>query len=122
MTELWRLGVKDLVPSSNQPIRPDWSPYEAQRVIREPGVAVYFVRGGRHLVMAQDRYWRLVDNIRSLAMAIEGLRKMQRHGSGIMLERAFAGFAALPAPDAREPWWTILGVSPQASQSEIRTA
>ena len=79
MTELRRLGVKDPVLSSNQPIRPDGSPYAAQRMIRDPGVAVYFVRDCRHLVMAQDRYWRMVDNIRSLAMAIEGLRKMQRH-------------------------------------------
>ena len=122
MTELRRLEAKDPVLSSNQPIRRDGAPYAARRIIHDPGVTVYFVRGGRPLVMAQNRYWRLVDNIRSLALAIEGLRKMQRHGGGIMLERAFAGFAALPAPDARAPWWTILGVSPQASQSEIRAA
>ena len=72
--------------------------------------------------MTLDRYWRMVDNIRSLAMAIEGLRKMQRHGGSIMLERASAGFAAMPAPDAQAPWWTILGVSPQASQRDIRAA
>ena len=90
MTELRRLEAKDPVLSSNQPIRRDGAPYAARRIIHDPEVAVYFVRGGRPLVMAQDRYWRLVDNIRSLALAIEGLRKLQRHGGGIMLERASA--------------------------------
>lgn len=122
MSELRRLEARDPVLSSNQPVRRDGAPYATRRLIYDPGVAVYFVRGGRSLVMAQDRYCRVLDNIRSLALAIEGLRKMQRHGGGIMLERAFAGFAALPPPDAAVPWWQVLGVHAKASQKEVRAA
>ena len=46
--------------------------------------------------MAQDRFRILRYNIRSLALAVEGFRQMQRNGNGSFLERAFARFRALP--------------------------
>ena len=54
--------------------------------------------------MAQDQHLGLLDDIRSLSLAIEGLRQMQRQGGRVMLERAFAGFAALPTPGSGPPW------------------
>lgn len=107
--ELGRLDAKNVVLSTNQPLRRDGYPYAAKRLIRDPGVAVYFVRGGRPLVMAQDRYDKLIDNIRSLAISIEGLRKMERHGGHLMVERAFRGFEALPAPESEQPWHRVFG-------------
>ena len=38
-----------------------------------------------------------------------------------MLERAFAGFAALPAPGVRH-WWDVLGVPAFASTEQIKAA
>ncbi len=106
--ELRRIGATNIVVSTNQPLRQDGAPYAQQRNIQDVGVAVYFTRNGKSLVMAQDRFWSIIGNMRSLTMAIEGLRQMERHGGAVMLERAFDGFAALPAP---EDCWSILGMS-----------
>jgi hypothetical protein len=105
--ELTRIGAQNIVVSTNQPLRIDGAPYAQQRNIDDVGVAVYFTRNGKSLVMAQDRFWSIIGNMRSLTMAIEGLRQMERHGGAVMLERAFDGFAALPPP---EDCWTILGI------------
>jgi len=105
--ELRRIGAKNIVVSTNQPVRKDGYPYAQERSIPDVGVAVYFTRNGKSLVMAQDRFWTVLGNMRSLTMAIEGLRQMERHGGATMLERAFDGFTALPAPD---DCWTVLGV------------
>lgn len=105
--ELTRIGASNIIISTNQPLRNDGYPYAQQRNIQDTGVAVYFTRGGKALVMAQDRFWSVIGNMRSLTMAIEGLRQMERHGGAVMLERAFDGFAALPPP---EDCWSILGL------------
>lgn len=105
--ELKRIGADHVVVSTNQMLRNDGIPYAQVRKINDPGVAVYFKRRGKPLVMAQDRFDTVMGNIRSLTMAIEGLRQMERHGGAVMLERAFDGFAALPPP---EDCWTILGM------------
>jgi hypothetical protein len=106
--ELRRIGASRIVVSTNQPVRADGLPYAQQRAIHDPGVAVYFMRGKKALVMAQDRFDTVIGNMRSLAMAIEGLRQMERHGGATMMERAFDGFAALPAPD---DCWKILQIA-----------
>ena len=109
MRELKLLGAANIVMSTNQPIRRDGMPYAAKRNIVDPGAAVYFMLNGRTYCMAQDRYRMLQDNIRSLAISIEGMRQMQRHGGGHMMNRAFEGFAALPTPAPKRPWNEILG-------------
>lgn len=106
--ELRRIGATNIVISTNQPLRNDGFPYAQQRNISDVGVAVYFTRNGKSLVMAQDKFWSIIGNMRSLTMAIEGLRQMERHGGAVMLERAFDGFAALPPPP---DCWTILGMT-----------
>lgn len=106
--ELSRIGATNVIVSTNQPLRGDGIPYAQTRRIDDHGVAVYFTRRGKPLVMAQDRFDTIMGNMRSLTMAIEGLRQMERHGGAVMLERAFDGFAALPPPD---DCWTILGMN-----------
>src|SRR5580704_3939230 len=69
--------------------------------------AVYFTRGTQLLVMAQDAYDSDAANLRSIGRAIEGMRTLERHGGGAMMDRAFAGFAALPAPRS---CWETLGI------------
>ena len=105
--ELKRIGGTDIVVSTNQPLRNDGVPYAQLRNINDVGVAVYFKRRNKALVMAQDRFDTIIGNMRSLTMAIEGLRQMERHGGAVMLERAFDGFLALPPA---EDCWAILGI------------
>lgn len=114
--ELGRLGAKLVVISTNIALRIDGEPNAsaARTQQRDPGVAVYFMLKGKQMVMAQDNYQEIAANVRSLALAIEGMRQLDRHGGGTMMERAFAGFAALPAPDGvkpKRPWWAVLNYS-----------
>lgn len=120
--ELRRIGAKNIVVSTNQPLRIDGAPYAQQRNIQDVGVAVYFTRGGKSLVMAQDRFWSVIGNMRSLTMAIEGLRQMERHGGAVMMERAFTGFAAIAPPDWKKPWREVFGLKPdwRGSVDELR--
>ena len=120
--ELRLLRVENVIVSTNQPLRRDGLPYAATRRIDDPGAAVYFDLDGRALVLAQDRYWPLVDNLRSIALAIEGMRKMQRHGGDHMMERAFTGFAALPPPAEGQKWWRVLGVQSTCTLNAARLA
>lgn len=105
--EIRRIGGTDIVISTNQPVRGDGLPYAQTRNITDPGVAVYFMRRGKPVVMAQDRFDTVMGNMRSLALAIDGLRQMERHGGARMLERAFAGFTAISPPESH---WSILGI------------
>lgn len=113
--ELGRLGAKNIVLSSNLTLNTFHRPYTKQSGISDPGIAVYFTLNGRNMVMARDAYadWR--DNIRSLGLAVEAFRALHRHGGAHMMERAFAGFAALPAPGAAKSarsWREVLGFTP----------
>ena len=116
--ELRRIGATKIVISTNQPVRQDGYPYAQQRVIHDPGVAVYFMCNKKALVMAQDRFWSIIGNMRSLTMAIEGLRQMERHGGATMLERAFDGFLALPPPSQNKPWRQVMGFAEGKTISE----
>jgi len=113
MRELRLLGAGNIVISSWLPLRQDGMPYAdaARRKIEEPGCAVYFTMKGRQMVIARDLYWNVHDNLRSIVLAISGLRLMQRHGGSHMLERAFEGFKALPSPYGVKTWREILGLS-----------
>lgn len=130
--ELERMGAVNVVVSSNLQRRLDGGILARQSGITDPGIAVYFSWKKASYVMARDQFDRAEDNLRSLALAIEGLRQMERHGGSYMMERAFTGFAALPPPDAPiempgadatpEPWYEVLGVSRSAPWSSIRSA
>lgn len=111
MKELERLGARGVVLSTNLPLRLDGQPYAdaARRQMPDPGVAVYFTYKGRQMVMAQDAFQYIAANMRSLGLAIEAMRSLERHGGGTMMERAFTGFAALPAPKGH---WERLGIKP----------
>ena len=114
--ELGRLNARGVVLSSNVPLRLDGQPRANAAGARmdDPGVAVYFTYKGKPMVMAADTYSNVAANLRSLALAIEALRQLERHGGGVMMERAFAGFTALPAPEGSQPkraWWTVLNYS-----------
>lgn len=117
--EMKLLGTKLVVVSSNLPLRADGMPRAdvARYRIDDPGVAVYFTLKDRQMVMARDAFDSVYDNLHSLVIAVEHLRGLERHGGGAMLERAFAGFTALPGPAvaaAHKTWRELLGFLPDA--------
>lgn len=112
LAELKRLGAAGVVVSSWLPLRNDGKPRAdaARQKLADPGVAVYFQLRGRPMVMARDSFTNVHDNLHSIGHAIAHLRGLERHGGAAMMERAFGGFLALPAPgDHTEHWTTILG-------------
>ena len=122
MRELDRIGAKHVVLSTNYEPRADGLPRSGQRRPDDTGVAVYFLLKGKQMVMACDRHARAEENLRSLALAIEAMRQLERHGGGVMMERAFSGFEALPPPDVDRHWWEVLSVPERADLEQIHTA
>lgn len=118
LEEVWKHKPTSVTLSTNfQPGKN--GPQEGRRRPEDEAVAVYFQRKGKPYVMACDRYGDAEGNMRSLALALEAMRQLERHGGGTMMERAYEGFAALPAPKS---WWEILGVTQAASVAEIEAA
>lgn len=113
-SELRLMGARNVVISSNVPLRQDGLPYasEISRRYDDPGVAVYFTLKGKALSMARDSYNTPWENIRSLILAIDAIRSIERHGGSTMMERAFSGFAAIAPPSWKKPWRQVFGVEP----------
>lgn len=111
LLELERLQVDDIVISSNVTLH-------GGRPL-DPGVAVYFRRKDRRLVMAQDRFITVAGNLRSLGLAVEAMRQLERHGGGTFMERAFTGFVAIAPPSWKKPWREVFGVGPNWHEAEF---
>lgn len=117
--ELRRMGVRLPVLSTNVVLRQDGIPYANRKPPEDPGIAVYFEYKGKQFTFACDRYDRVHKNIKATAKTIEALRGIERWGTGEMVQQAFAGFAALPAPEAKKPWWEVLEVPHYAPWGDI---
>lgn len=119
LAELARMGVRrdDVVVSTNVRTRLDGLPRSDQRKPEDPGAAVYWTDPFDHgrrapRVMAIDRYTDVADNLAAIAATLEAMRAIERHGGAAILERAFTGFTALPAPGqtTARSWREVLGV------------
>lgn len=104
--ELKKLGASEIAISTD-------------RTGIDEGVAVYFTLRGEPRVMACDRYNTQLANMRSLGLAVQAMRQLERHGGGAMADRAFVGFAALPPPRS---CWDILGIEPASDRTVIERA
>ena len=126
LDELQRLGVHqdDVVVSTNLQTRLDGLPRSNQARPGDPGVCVYWKPAKSPMrCMAVDRYDEVQDNLAAVAATLEAMRSIERHGGAAILDRAFTGFAALPAPvGGKRDWWTVLELPSTASQAEIRDA
>jgi hypothetical protein len=121
--ELRMLGATDVILSTNVPTRRDGNPYASgYGRVGDPGAAVYFVWKKAPRVMACDRYDEVRKNVRALALCIEAMRALSRHGVSEMLDRAFRGFTALPAQGGAASWSEVLGVPSDASRDEVHEA
>jgi hypothetical protein len=94
-------------------------PYAIAREPNDRGAAVYFTLKGQQMCFACDRWDCVADNIQAIRKTIEALRGIERWGTGDMVQQAFNGFVALPAPPSA---WKVLGVKPGASWTEINEA
>jgi hypothetical protein len=110
MNELRRLGATDIVVSTNVPVKADGLLYADNKRLDDPGIAVYFKYKKKSLVMARDGFISVAGNLRSLTLAIDGMRQLERHGGSFMLEKAFTGFLAIAPPDWKKPWRQVFGV------------
>jgi hypothetical protein len=110
MEQIRLLGGRLPILSSDLELRRDGLPYANQREPADKGVAVYFEWKGQQRVFACDRWDRIKDNIRALEKTIEAIRGIERWGASDMLERAFTGFTALPAPGAKRHWREVLAI------------
>lgn len=120
--ELRAMGIPEsrVVISSDLRVRLDGRPYTDQAWSKmDPGAAVYWVDRGKTRCMAIDHYTRLPDNLAAIAATIEAMRAIERHGGALILDRAFTGFTALPAP---EQWFQVLGVPASATREQITAA
>ena len=111
--ELMRLGVgdrHDIITSTNIEVRLDGFPYSNRPEPLDPGVSVYWRMPAEKdtKCMAVDRYDRVAGNIAAVAATVSAMRAIERHGGAEILDRAFTGFIALPAPG---DWRKILGLS-----------
>jgi hypothetical protein len=113
LAELARMGIdrQDVVISTNILLRLDGLPRSGQRAPRDPGAAVYWeTRKRERMVMAIDQYTKVEQNLAAIAATLEAMRAIERHGGAQILDRAFTGFTALPAPSGRRKWRDVLEV------------
>lgn len=125
--QLSMMGIdpEDIVISTMLALRLDGLPRSNQAEPSDPGAAVYwtdrYTRGNPPRCMAIDRYDRVADNLAAIAATLEAMRAIERHGGASILERAFSGFTALPAP-AGESWRDVLDpADPEGSYRRLRS-
>jgi hypothetical protein len=119
-TEIDRLDGRDAILSTNLRLRLDGVPRVEAREPLDVGAAVYFTLKRQPMCLACDRWTRVADNVAALAQHIDALRRIDRYGVG-SVEQAFRGYLALP-PLAGVEWWTVLGVSPNATLDDVEEA
>src|SRR5258707_9519042 len=77
--ELAKMRAQYVVVSSNLHVRRDGLIGLANFTPSDPGVALYFTYKGRQMAMACDRFDTVAANLRSLGLAIEAIRQLDRH-------------------------------------------
>lgn len=115
-SELRLLRAKEFVVSTNIQPRLAGLPSDTRAQPRDVGVAVYWEdTKGRPRVMACDAWDGVKGNVRAIALTINALRQIERAGATQLLERAFTGFAALPAEAGRSDWREVLRLTNNGS-------
>lgn len=117
------MGGSYLVISSDMVLRRDGLPYAQQKHPDDPGVAVYFLRKGKQMTFACDRWDKVHDNLYAIAKTINAIRAIERWGSSDMMERAFAAFEALPGPSEPSAFWrSVLGMEGEPTRAQVDEA
>jgi hypothetical protein len=124
LREIRRLGGTDTIISTNVPLKRNGLPQGVEwgHKMADPGVAIYFKRNGKEMCFACDCWAHVQDNMHAINLTISALRGIARWGTGDMMEAAFRGFTALPAPGETSGWWKILGVTVNATPEMVKDA
>ena len=64
----------------------------------DPGVVAYFTWDQQALAIPCDRWNTVEHNVQAIALTIEAMRAIDRHGAKQMVRAMFRGFVALPGP------------------------
>ena len=121
--EVKLLGGKNVIISSNVPLKRDGYPYATFGRLEDHGVALYFTYEGEQVVFACDKWSRAEDNLQAIRKAVEAIRGLDRWGVSEMLKRAFTGFKALPQDKkSSSEWWEVLDIDRYATQEQIKAA
>lgn len=124
LRQLKLLGTKDVVISSNVPLRQDGIPYAnfERRSITDKGIAVYFTFNKEQKAIACDAWDSFEVNLRALWKTVEDMRGLERNGCSQIISQVFAGFKALPEQTSTKPWWEVLGLHKWPLKEEIIAA
>jgi hypothetical protein len=117
--EVRKLGGTDLFVTSNLTLTISGSPYARQKV-EDKGVAVYFVRKGKQLVFACDKYLTVAHNLHAISKTLDAIRGIERWGTSAMVDAAFSGYLALPEQSHGNEWWRTLGFQSQPGEARLR--
>jgi len=121
--EIRRMGGSYLVISTNIELRRDGMPYANQKQPADPGAAIYFLRKGKQMTFACDRWAKVRDNLYAIAKTIEAIRGIERWGSTDMMERAFQAFEALPSMHEPSAFWRdVLGLQGKPTRADVDAA
>lgn len=115
LKELERFAInrQDIVISTNVRTRLDGLPRSGEKEPEDPGCAVYWEEStSERRVMAIDQYVTVADNLAAIAATLDAMRAIERHGGAQILDRAFTGFIALPAPTDKKTWREVMGFEP----------
>jgi hypothetical protein len=130
LRELRLMHVRHVVITSNLPTNSKGLPHSASSgQLSDPGISVWWVdRKGNERVMACDRYCTAVENMHAIELSLAAIRGLERWGATEIVERAFAGFAALPpgstngtytasATPKKKTWREVFGISAAITNS-----
>lgn len=122
VAEVRRLGGSSTIISTNIELKRDGLPYATFKTPDDPGVALYFTYKAKQMCFACDRYRKVEDNMHAISLTISALRGIARWGTGDMMEAAFSGFTALPAPGntTARGWPQILEIGPDATLEKAK--
>jgi hypothetical protein len=76
----------------------------------DPGVVAYLTWDGQQIAIPCDRWMTVAHNVQAIALTIEAMRAMERHGAKHMIKAMFQGFTAIRGPGPK-PWREIMGIA-----------
>lgn len=123
--ELTKMYAKDIVISSNVPVKKDGLPYAVpfgqwKNITDDTGIAVYFNFNKEQKVICCDAYLSLDDNMQAINKTVEALRGIDRWQCSDIINQTFTGFKAIPEKTGGKAWWDVLQCKPDASEDVIR--
>lgn len=122
LPELRRMGAVDIIISTNIRTRNDGLPYSNQSRPADTGAAVYFTYKKQETVIACDAFNEVGCNLYAVGMTVGALRGIDRWGCSELMNKAFTGFKALPENASPSTWQTILNLSENATEADIKRA